>query len=171
LKLLRRLPQGALVIKDAETFVPNCINRYHSAPNHNLLLGNLAAEIESDITQLVEGDTPVELVFEMYNALVRYCQGFEQLPAFKADMASRQRCMSMWEVIDSRLHRAWGSGLRYRERELHPVEYYLRAANQTVEIDNVPLFKQTRADILLFLERQYQRISGASINIVQFVNE
>lgn len=175
LKMLRNLDSCDIEIRDAvseEFFLP-----YVNANNKNRsLVGSLPRQNTyiPDIIRLIKGSTPVELGFKMFDLLLSYSQAFERQPALKAEMAP----LGASNTYLSSSHRREGyhwphfSGREDFENPFvnHPVERGLQSAEQFVwDAKDIKKFKKERRKILDYLEPQYHRISGASLNLEQFI--
>ena len=116
----------------------------------------------------VEGNTPVERVFEMQSRLLTYVQTFERDPLFKAEMdPNRQiRKANISQAYFTASLNPFTSG-----GELHYVEKCLRRTHQESKGQNSHQFRIHRKDILLYLEAQYERIADAHILLKEFVKK
>ncbi|KAF8849467.1 hypothetical protein BDZ45DRAFT_663132 [Acephala macrosclerotiorum] len=173
LKLLRNLPPESLKIRDADIFeVPDNINLFDSASEYFSMLGDLPVEEMTDLMSIVEGNTPVELNFKMYDVLLKYCQAYELDHSFAADMALPPGEELSREFLGLEYENYCQFGNPYKGNIWHPVEDGLRMAREAALINNdTKAFKDERANVLMYLEKQYQAISDASINLIQFVSE
>ena len=106
-------------------------------------------ELPSNLKLLVEGDTPTERVFLMYEQLLAYAQSFERCEKFKTDMgrsesSNRQKMLNLFMCFPR-----------------HPVESALDSAKHTGNRNNRQGFNFLRGVVTKNLEQQYKKISDA----------
>lgn len=90
LKILRLKP-GTITIEDADTFdVLDTVNLFDSSPEWVACFDEANDRERNSVIQAIERDTQIEFGFEMYKALLKYCQSFERSHVFKKDMALRE---------------------------------------------------------------------------------
>lgn len=124
------------------------------------------------LLHLGTGNSPVEFTHEMYSSLLHYVKFFESYAPFKVELDTD-------DTLGEILHYAtlyskpkglqWTNLFKGHEIDPHPVENGLRIARRAVRILDVATFKVQRTSVLEYLEPQYQRMSSASTNILQFV--
>ncbi|CZR65120.1 uncharacterized protein PAC_15020 [Phialocephala subalpina] len=173
LKLLRNLAPGALKIEDVEIFtVPDNINLFDSAGEYISILGELPAQEVTDLMETVESNKAVELNFKMYDVLLKYCQTYELDHNFQAAMELPLGESLSEDVLGCEYENYYQFGNPYKGDIWHPVENGLRVAREAALLHNdTHAFKDERAHVLMYLEKQYQSICNASTNLVQFINE
>ncbi|KUJ10032.1 uncharacterized protein LY89DRAFT_760853 [Mollisia scopiformis] len=87
LMMLRGLGPKILTIRHAElSEVHNVVDLFQTVLDFESVLIDLPSKDMKEIMETVQGQTHVELPFKMYEALLEYCQTFEQHPLFKKGM-------------------------------------------------------------------------------------
>jgi hypothetical protein len=146
-------------------------------------------EAEDELVDLVTGDSPVELLFEMYRNLLTYAQTFERIEALKLGMGlDPQKRFEQYlgsdykhfvETYDA--HKNPFEKPQNGDQD-HPVEQALCKANQSAwRISNPESsdyeaiaamnFGEQRAMVLNFLDPQYKQIVDASNHLNMFIKE
>ncbi|KAF4617086.1 hypothetical protein G7Y89_g15064 [Cudoniella acicularis] len=127
-------------------------------------------EAEAELKRIIEYDTPVDHVFEMYDKLLCYAQAFERHPRFRNDMASIPCRRPAVITFGSRRPNVPSTTLNpYQFECFHPVESNLHLAKEASNGNEISTFKNYRKEVLQFLEPQYQRIIAASKNLHAFI--
>jgi hypothetical protein len=126
----------------------------------------LSEGLGSCLEFLITGDSPVILVFRMYDVLLRYASMFERYEEFRLAMAT--------DYLQTRLGNRSPPPYHHRsnpfqERPIHPVEDGLRKANILSNGDNLEEFLAIRDNVLEYLEPQYQRIAAAATATADYV--
>jgi len=144
-----------------------------SRPPVRLLFQVLGCEsLVSKLKHVTEGNSPVELLPQMYNCLVLYFASFERYgpfrdiieQEFKCDPDSHLGLIGRVRPNDTLQHGVLG-------RSYQPLSSTLLAAYATVIKNEDAEFKIHRASILEHLEPQYQRIVAASRRMATFARE
>jgi hypothetical protein len=183
LEIVRNVKEGDILIRDATIQeVPDFLGR----PKGKLRsIMQDQAILTARLTTLVSGGSPVELLFEMYSAVLRHCEAFEQNDNFKDDMgmlSNRKHQNHMYDPSDdgsttstnfgSEFSNPFRSDIYTEQTVFHPVEQGLLDAKRFVdEEEDSSNFKNTRAKVLHYLEPQYQRFATTAKNIVDFIKE
>ncbi|KAI9646030.1 hypothetical protein NHQ30_005468 [Ciborinia camelliae] len=118
------------------------------------------------LVTLIEGNSKVEIVEEMYKSLLTYAQTFERIKNFKVDMDIDSEEIEhgiMYE--DSTRFPLWNP-FKWTK---HPVEATLSAAKVSMMKNKMEELKHNRSVLLRYLEPHYQSIEAASRNLVDFI--
>jgi hypothetical protein len=143
-------------------------------PMHLLSRVQGCHSLARELKHLVEGNSPVELLPEMYNCLVYYFASFERYELFRSMFEQEYRC-------DPDIHLGLiGQGghsmkkhnllqLGTYENDYPPMSSTLSDAYVAVTENEDVRFKDQRVSILNRLEPQYQRIAAAYRSMAAFV--
>jgi hypothetical protein len=127
-----------------------------------------------DLRDLVTGNSPVELMQEMFRVLVTYARAFERCRSFRIQMGLRREDIINIRNINSK-DPDFERGMDYRAENPyriphpHPVENGLEGAKDALVADNMAAFKTYRRNVLAYLEKQYLRIERAGFKLNDFV--
>ncbi|TGO62761.1 hypothetical protein BCON_0017g00010 [Botryotinia convoluta] len=116
---------------------------------------------------LMKGSLPfnsMESIHLQYDRLLEYAQAFEYNPEFKADLALPPDL----EAVFPRL--GYPNNI-FRGRNLHHIEQNLSVVRKAVLNlnSNIDLFRRSRDQVLLELEKQYQAISRHAFTLNEFI--
>ncbi|KAF7879482.1 hypothetical protein EAF04_000678 [Stromatinia cepivora] len=122
---------------------------------------------EVRLVTLVEGNSEVERIEEMYKNLLTYAQTFEQIEEFKTDMDIDREDIecSGFDICET----GYSTVSTPYKFAGHPVESNLSAAKASMVRDNMEEFKSYRSAVIKYLEPQYQVIEAASKSVVDFI--
>jgi hypothetical protein len=179
LQVLRNVKKGSILIRDAILQeVPDFV--FHVESGSRALIPVMQDQdiLKARLTLLVSGTSPVELLFEMYSALLRCGRGFEQNARFRTGMdisAYLRRDGSYFgydcTVYGSEFSNPFRSDRYTKSTVFHPIEQGPIDTRRFSVREESGNFKNARASILYYLEPQYQRIEKAANNIVDFIKE
>ncbi|TGO47406.1 hypothetical protein BCON_0279g00050 [Botryotinia convoluta] len=133
-----------------------------------------SSSLRKELRSIMMGNSVVELSRGMYLRLVRYAQAFEAVDTFRSEM----RYSSTGSVGRYLMHYGLCPGSNHwihkprnpTTQRSHPVERGLRhAENLSSSQYNPGAFKLERANIVQYLEPQYQRAKLACFNITEFI--
>ncbi|TGO44447.1 hypothetical protein BCON_0517g00050 [Botryotinia convoluta] len=139
---------------------------------------------EVRLVTLIQGNSDVEIIEEMYKNLLTYVQNFERIEEFKLDMEklnvenldqmTEQPIYQTFEVESSSFDISETSTDFFTSSNpfissSHPVESTLCAANISMKEDNVEGFKLHRKTLIRYLEPQYEAIEAASKDLIDFI--
>lgn len=135
-----------------------------------------SVELQRELQLLITGNNPVERVFEMHRALLRYPRSFERFTPFRLQMG-----LSYYETIDETLGPEYDDEHRlvtttpnpYRGERYHPVEEALCEIISAIQFrrQDVEFFKEQRAIVLQYLEPQYEKIITGCKIVNSFVKD
>jgi hypothetical protein len=181
---------GRFEIRDAAlSEIPDFSSRGNVSTSSLISALTNAGDLEAELQQIVQGNTPVERICQMKDALVCYCQCFATFEPFKENMSN---CYALENIYDedkeyhmlstcSQKYVAQGMGNPFRMGKGHPVENALKAAKMSCDqgpydIDSTSTFddfmtnfKSHRAVSIEYLEPQYQRIVSSSFSMNEHV--
>jgi hypothetical protein len=169
-RLLRSIERFQL--RDTTPFeIPDDIDEDEDALEYPSHLDDLSAEIEVELTLLAQGHEPLECAFKMYPRILKYAQAFELNINFREEMSLTQDQSLSQEWLGDNYDFYNSNALRnpFKGYLAHPVEAGLMRAKLASDRENLVQFKNERANILEYLENQYQRISAASTRVIDFV--
>jgi hypothetical protein len=170
IRLLRSIERFQL--RDTTPFeIPDDIDEDEDALEYPSHLDDLSAEIEVELTLLAQGHEPLECAFKMYPRILKYAQAFELNINFREEMSLTQDQSLSQEWLGDNYDFYNSNALRnpFKGYLAHPVEAGLMRAKLASDRENLVQFKNERANILEYLENQYQRISAASTRVIDFV--
>ncbi|TGO24111.1 hypothetical protein BPAE_0112g00300 [Botrytis paeoniae] len=130
--------------------------------------------LRKELRSITMGNSVVELSRGMYLRLVRYAQAFEAVDTFRSEM----RYSSTGSIGRYLMNHGLCPGSNrwiHKPRDpttqrTHPVERGLRRAENLSSSEYNPgAFKLERANIVQYLEPQYQRAKLACFNITEFI--
>ena len=168
--MLRRIERFQL--RDTTPFeIPDDIDEDEDALVYASHLDDLSAETEVELTLLAQGHEPLECAFKMYPRILKYAQAFESNINFREEMSLTQDQGLTQEWLGDNYDFYNSNALRnpFKGYIVHPVEAGLMRAKLASDRENLVQFKNERANILKYLENQYQRISAASTEVIDFV--
>jgi len=166
LNLLRNI--GSLVVKEED--IPDPLAKYdYKGQAMALPKGFDLAWVVPRLKVEVEGDSPCERVFLMYQNLVTYAQAFERHEEFKSDMRVLQG-MARSLIGNRSAYKSESRDNPFKRNPLHPMEESLEYASKAGDESDLELFQYRRKLVLKYLEPQYQRITTANDNTLQFIN-
>ncbi|KAF5873540.1 uncharacterized protein Bfra_005003 [Botrytis fragariae] len=126
---------------------------------------------EVRLVTLIQGNSDVEIIEEMYKNLLTYVQNFERIEEFKLDMENLNvedlDQSSSFDITETSSDFFTSSNPFISSS--HPVESTLCAAKIAMEEDNVNGFKLHRKTLILYLEPQYEAIEACSKDLVDFI--
>jgi len=148
-------------------------------------------ETKVELIDLATGDSPVELLFEMYQKVLVYAQSFERLQPFKVAMALGVDSDKDIEQRFGPEYRQSAALLRSHKNpfteefsggQVHPVEQALSRENTfaqdfTSDVDFLyaggvaTYFKEQRTMIVNFLEPQYKQLVEAGNRLNLFIKQ
>lgn len=169
LALLRNLKSFKLRTFETNTFDSEGLwSEFKSAPL------NLSNERKAQIEATVTSDSPPELAFRIYDALVEYVQAFERYEPFKEHIRA-----SYFDVVGNYGAVRVNTGLRlksdreiqnpYAEEPKHPVEAGMMKANLLTTGQSKEPFLEERDAVLEYLEPQYQKITAGASATAEFI--
>ncbi|PMD18625.1 hypothetical protein NA56DRAFT_661273 [Hyaloscypha hepaticicola] len=159
-------------LRDTTTFeIPDDIDDDEDALEYPSHLDDLSAETEVELTLLAQGHEPLECAFKMYPRILKYAQAFELNINFREEMNLTQDQSLTQEWLGDNYDFYNSNALRnpFKGYLVHPVEAGLMRAKLASDRETLVQFKNERANILEYLENQYQRISAASTRVIDFV--
>ncbi|KAA8568599.1 hypothetical protein MFRU_012g01430 [Monilinia fructicola] len=152
---------------------------FHEIPNVAFTSGeSLAGEFipilpdpvdEVRLVNLIQGNSEVERIEEMYKSLLVYAQAFERIEEFKLDMDIDDQ-----EIKDSNFDiteyctKFFMSSNPFKYSN-HPVEVKVSAAKAAMMGEDMEKLKLNRSIVIRYLEPQYQAIEAAFKNLVEFI--
>jgi hypothetical protein len=176
LQLLRNI--GSLTLKSAgPEDVKSLLHFKKDKSEYQLTERDLPdLSFETHLRHLITGNSPVELLTDMYGCLLNYARSFERYEPFKfemglgknEDLETQMGKHYSKHAALTKLHTNPYRGSQYDE-ELHPVEAALYEARNFVDSWSAEHFKSSRSRILTYLEPQYQQIVRACDNLTCFV--
>ncbi|PQE28431.1 hypothetical protein CJF30_00008137 [Rutstroemia sp. NJR-2017a BBW] len=119
------------------------------------------------------GNSPLELMREMFRVLVTYARAFERCRSFSMQMG-----LTREERIDAGIYMKdadYKEGMKYFSTNPftspyhHPVEKALELAKWALLDDDMATFKACRRTVLIYLEKQYLRIEREGFQLNEFV--
>ena len=170
IRLIRSIERFQL--RDTTPFeIPDDIDEDEDALEYVSHLDDLSAEIEVELTLLAQGHEPLECAFKMYPRILKYAQAFELNINFREEMSLTQDQSLSQEWLGDNFDFYHSNALRnpFKGYLAHPVEAGLMRAKLASDRENLVQFENERANILEYLETQYQRISAASTEVIDFV--
>ena len=171
LSILRQV--GSLRIQDAQIDSLPGYTLWEDVKSCVPELARFDSDEHTELVKLVTGNSPFEAAFEMYKSLLKYVQLFERYAPFQIETAfhnpfppNPEHYGQQYDAFKKSkvLNPYKGYG-----RDPHPVEQALRQASDASEEQDVAKFKLHREIALEYLESQYQRMSAASTNVLQFI--
>ncbi|PQE07372.1 hypothetical protein CJF32_00005246 [Rutstroemia sp. NJR-2017a WRK4] len=126
-----------------------------------------------DLVILAIGNSPLELMREMFRVLVTYARAFERCSSFSMQMG-----LTREERIDAGIYMKdadYQEGMKYFSTNPftfpyhHPVEKALEHAKWALVEDDMATFKACRRTVLIYLEKQYLRIEREGFQLNEFV--
>ncbi|KAF7930140.1 hypothetical protein BELL_0388g00020 [Botrytis elliptica] len=139
---------------------------------------------EVRLVTLIEGNSDVEIIEEMYKNLLAYVRNFERIEEFKVDMG-KLNLENLDQMTERPIYQTLGdesSSFDVFETRIgvytlsnpfisssHPVESTLHAAKIATKEDNMEAFKLHRSTLIRYLEPQYEAIEAASKDLVDFI--
>jgi hypothetical protein len=130
-------------------------------------------DYEHELHQLITGNSPVEVLPEMYGHLLQYARSFERYEPFKFEMG-----LDGGEGLETAMGKSYSRHARllkqhtnpYRRlNRYHPVEAALGKARNHLNYGQTGEFKKYRSEVLTYLEPQYEQIVNACDNLTYFV--
>ncbi|KAH6678158.1 hypothetical protein B0J14DRAFT_697199 [Halenospora varia] len=124
--------------------------------------------LRTEIRDLLTGDSPAEIPFEIHNELIEYVSASESSVSVKEDI----RCF----IIDNirphdEEHEQCGMYEAFQYYESDPLFQALHSAKKAAETGDLKNFKKERAKILQILEPHYQRIALTSSKMADYVKQ
>ncbi|KAF7897192.1 hypothetical protein EAF00_005420 [Botryotinia globosa] len=153
---IHEIPWGAFDEEPAHKFIP--------------ILPNPVDEVE--LGGMIQGDSEVETIEEMYTSLRNYAQPFERLEDYKSAMDvshTRNELEPTYSFEVSSNIALSGQNINPFKASCHPVERALSAAKTSMLQDEMDQFKINRSLLIQYLEPEYQSIEAASKNLVDFI--
>ncbi|TGO14195.1 hypothetical protein BTUL_0056g00020 [Botrytis tulipae] len=183
LQRLRNIPRVTIRAAEFDEIPIDAMSDYEElADEFTPIFLNPVDEVR--LVTLIQGNSDVEIIEEMYKNLLTYAQTFERIEEFKLDM--KRLDAGTWyqpseEPIDLSLEAErssfdvsetttdfFTSGNPFMSSS-HPVESKLYLAKIAMRVDNVERFKLHRTKLIRYLEPQYEAIEAASKDLVDFI--
>ncbi|KAM3152065.1 hypothetical protein ABEW05_007575 [Botrytis cinerea] len=130
---------------------------------------------ELRLIDLIQGDSEVETIAEMYKSLLAYAQAFERLKTFQLSMDMNDM-NEIKEMPDRGFSFEPTKDVAISDRYInpfkassHPVERAISAAKTSMFQDKIHEFKTNRSILIQYLEPQYQTIEAAFKNLVDYI--
>ncbi|KAK6601413.1 hypothetical protein H4I96_06754 [Botrytis cinerea] len=130
---------------------------------------------ELRLIDLIQGDSEVETIAEMYKSLLAYAQAFERLKTFQLSMDMNDM-NDIKEMPDRGYSFEPTKDVATSDRYInpfkassHPVERAISAAKTSMFQDKIHEFKTNRSILIQYLEPQYQTIEAAFKNLVDYI--
>jgi hypothetical protein len=180
LSILRNVHRFQLVEVNGVNF-PLCYDYYNGwgSPRGSLIRPRKVPQHLADqIKLVVEGDSPLQLLFEMSQRLLKYAQSFETNKNFRIDIdpdrpfvenleqANSDQCSRLPACLPGR-----PLVCNIRPFNDHPVEHGLRKAHYALSSNNKSDFKLWRSTVVMALEGQFQRLSTAALSIAGIIKQ
>ena len=132
-------------------------------------------DYEHELRQIITGNSPVEVLPDIYGHLLQYARSFERCEPFKLEMGldgseDLETVVGKNYTRHARLLKQHTNPYR-RLKRYHPVEAALSKARNHLNYGQTGEFKKYRSEVLTYLEPQYEQIVNACDNLTYFVKE
>jgi hypothetical protein len=129
----------------------------------------ISDEFVAELQQLTQGNSPAERVFKQYENLLTYAKAFERNEDFKREMEPIFGHVKSSRSRSPFYYRGSQNNPYLQMKRFHPVEEALMQASVASEDNDGDLFRMARAAVVEYLEAQYQRMSDAALQVMEFV--
>lgn len=178
LRLLRNIEQFNYRVADVPDiplgFLSGRIQQFDSQHAPEFDEGQSALETETELLEfqsVVQGNRPVELLPQMFNSLLRYVMAFDCCGNFDTKLERKliwcRQESSLPLFSPDELYKCYCQLVRLYD--YHPNGKYLLEAESQIELQDMSIFKNSRARVFDALETQYQQIVSAALRMAEFV--
>lgn len=133
----------------------------------------ISADTKTEIETLVTSHQPVDLLYNMHEALATYAQAFERYRPYKMQMGLRREDIN--EIDDRDLeykeYIRTGAFNPFIKPTFHPLEFELQICKESATSGYVEIFKEHRRNALKYLESQFSQVETANREITEFVKQ
>lgn len=136
----------------------------------------IPTQLAAKICSVIQGNSPVIRIFEMFDNLVAYAQAFERNDVYKAEMRPKYGWCeepSRMPYYDRPERSFFKRARNYRSpdiyTEIHPVENRLEQASIAADRNDLVEFKKHRKAVIKHLEQHYAPISSAAAVLAEMI--
>ncbi|KAB8296713.1 hypothetical protein EYC80_002133 [Monilinia laxa] len=133
----------------------------------------ISADTKTEIQTLVTSQQPVDLLYNMHEALATYAQAFERYRPYKMQMGLRREDINDIDERDLEYSEYIRTGAfnPFIKPTFHPLEFELQICKESATSGDVEIFKEHRRNALKYLESQFFRVETANREITEFVKQ